>query len=438
MILYRYGLNPKEQRTFELLAEYCDKRLDYFPLMLMLGFFVATVVDRWKTMFANIGFIDNVAIYVSTTIVGVGDDLKVIRRNIIRYCCLTQVLVLRDISMRVRKRFPNLEAVVEAGFLMPHELKHIEDVQNLHPKYWLPIQWVFILLSDLRRKNRMEPEGYVNMLMGEVINYRNCLQNLCNYDYVPIPLAYPQTIALAIRFYFLIALISRQYLIHRTSNEPVTIDFYVPFMTIFQFIFYIGWLKVAEALLNPLGEDIGMAIVDDAYGRIPEQLPDQFKTNPLYSEQSASTPIHPLIGSAAQAGVKSEEDEIKMVPHADYEKKKSTAVQPPPQTSTIQLKKRKAFTQPELSKKWSISLFSRNKRIPTLEEVQVISSGRIEYGPKREKKDETTNIGKDNAPVTFTVPGSQETERQTERNKQMYLSSIKEDKEDPTNDPPPV
>uniref|UniRef100_A0A914Q8I0 Bestrophin homolog n=1 Tax=Panagrolaimus davidi TaxID=227884 RepID=A0A914Q8I0_9BILA len=81
----------------------------------MLGFFVATVVDRWKTMFANIGFIDNVAIYVSTTIIGVGDDLKVIRRNIIRYCCLTQVLVLRDISMRVRKRFPNLEAVVEAG-----------------------------------------------------------------------------------------------------------------------------------------------------------------------------------------------------------------------------------------------------------------------------------------------------------------------------------
>lgn len=38
-----------------------------------------------------------------------------IRRNIIRYCCLTQVLVLRDISMRVRKRFPNLDSVVEAG-----------------------------------------------------------------------------------------------------------------------------------------------------------------------------------------------------------------------------------------------------------------------------------------------------------------------------------
>uniref|UniRef100_A0A914XUG4 Bestrophin homolog n=1 Tax=Panagrolaimus superbus TaxID=310955 RepID=A0A914XUG4_9BILA len=237
-------------------------------------------------------------------------------------------------------------------------------------------------------------------------------------------------------------------------------------MTIFQFIFYIGWLKVAEALLNPLGEDdddfesnyiidrnisIGMAIVDDAQGRLPEQLPDKLKVNPLYSEQSASDKINPLVGSAAQAGVKSEEDEIKMVPHTDYDKKQSGA-QPPPQNSTIQtnqLKKRKAFTQPELgAKKWSISIFNRNKRIPTLEEIQVIDGGRggIDYGPKRDKRDERINeikqsngeSEKDTPPVTFSVPGSQEIEKQTERNKQMYLSSIKEDKEDINEQPPPV
>ena len=149
-------------------------------------------------MFQNIGFVDTIAIYVSTTIVGAEEEMRIIRRNIvrwefeksclnlllfIRYCCLTQVLVLRDISMRVRKRFPNLESVVEAGrislnsetrqdnlhfigFLLPHELKQLESLESLHPKYWVPIQWVFILCADLRRRNKMEPEGYVNMLMG--------------------------------------------------------------------------------------------------------------------------------------------------------------------------------------------------------------------------------------------------------------------------------
>lgn len=33
------------------------------------------------------------------------------------------------------------------------------------------------------------------------------------------------------------------------------VDLYVPIMTILQFLFYIGWVKVAEVILNPLGED---------------------------------------------------------------------------------------------------------------------------------------------------------------------------------------
>lgn len=40
---------------------------------------------------------------------------------------------------------------------------------------------------------------------------------------------------------------------YRTSS--VQVDLYVPIMTILQFLFYIGWIKVAEVILNPLGED---------------------------------------------------------------------------------------------------------------------------------------------------------------------------------------
>lgn len=34
-----------------------------------------------------------------------------------------------------------------------------------------------------------------------------------------------------------------------------TPDFYVPFFTIIEFLSYLGWIKVAETLLNPFGED---------------------------------------------------------------------------------------------------------------------------------------------------------------------------------------
>uniref|UniRef100_A0A914EAZ5 Bestrophin homolog n=1 Tax=Acrobeloides nanus TaxID=290746 RepID=A0A914EAZ5_9BILA len=161
----------------------------------------------------------------------------------------------------------------------------------------MPIQWALMLVNDLKKQGKLEDGSMITS--------------------VPVPLAYPQTVALAIRFYFLISVVSRQYLIHPTLNHPNPVDFYIPFMTMFQFIFYVGWLKVAEALLNPLGEDdddfesnyiidrnisIGLSIVDDAYGQLPKQMPDTFKVHkkPLYTEESAKVPINPLIGSAAQ------------------------------------------------------------------------------------------------------------------------------------------
>jgi hypothetical protein len=33
------------------------------------------------------------------------------------------------------------------------------------------------------------------------------------------------------------------------------LDLIVPIFTILQFLFYIGWLKVAESLVNPFGDD---------------------------------------------------------------------------------------------------------------------------------------------------------------------------------------
>ena len=39
------------------------------------------------------------------------------------------------------------------------------------------------------------------------------------------------------------------------QGRILTIDYVIPVFTILQFIFYFGWLKVAEAIMNPYGED---------------------------------------------------------------------------------------------------------------------------------------------------------------------------------------
>jgi len=52
--------------------------------------------------------------------------------------------------------------------------------------------------------------------------------------------------------YFLTAVMGRQWVVQKSNS---IIDLYFPVFTTLQFFFYMGWLKVAETLINPFGED---------------------------------------------------------------------------------------------------------------------------------------------------------------------------------------
>ncbi len=60
-------------------------------------------------------------------------------------------------------------------------------------------------------------------------------------------------VTLAVYSFFGVTLLGRQWL--DPGHSEVDYDFVFPVFTSLQFVFYVGWLKVAEALLNPYGED---------------------------------------------------------------------------------------------------------------------------------------------------------------------------------------
>lgn len=45
------------------------------------------------------------------------------------------------------------------------------------------------------------------------------------------------------------------YLLLPSSRKVLQIDLVLPFVTMMEFIIFVGWMKVAEGLLNPFGED---------------------------------------------------------------------------------------------------------------------------------------------------------------------------------------
>ena len=74
-------------------------------------------------------------------------------------------------------------------------------------------------------------------------------------------------------------------------DDPEELDLYFPIFLTFEFLFYVGWLKVASALYNPFGDDnddfavmdlmnrhikVCMKIVDDDNDDIPKVMDDDF------------------------------------------------------------------------------------------------------------------------------------------------------------------
>uniref|UniRef100_A0A914VW92 Bestrophin homolog n=1 Tax=Plectus sambesii TaxID=2011161 RepID=A0A914VW92_9BILA len=307
-LLYRFALNDYQKHIFEDIVAFCYLHSDFIPLTFILGFFVTLVVQRWWEMFNCFGWIDNCALYVAHYVIGNDEDTRMVRRNIIRYVALAQALVFRDVSPVVRERFPNDEAFIAAGFLTENEKLAMDSVISSYAKYWLPIHWAFNLMHKARRTGHIESDRAVELMQERLREFRSGLTKLRAAQWVPVPLAYTQVVFLAVRIYLLLGILGRQHVDGgRHANIHSPLDIYVPLLSILQFIFYLGQVKVAEALLNPYGADdddfecnwfidrnlkIGLEIVDDAIGREPPLERDVFWQdrvfNSIYTDHRTS------------------------------------------------------------------------------------------------------------------------------------------------------
>lgn len=119
------------------------------------------------------------------------------------------------------------------------------------------------------------------------------------------------------------------------NGYPNRVDLYFPVFTMLQFFFYMGWLKVAEQLINPFGEDdddfevnwmidrnlqVSYLIVDEMHHDHPELLKDQYWDSVLttelpYTVASMNNREQPPEASTANIQVKADKAEIiPMVP----------------------------------------------------------------------------------------------------------------------------
>uniref|UniRef100_A0A914EB99 Bestrophin homolog n=1 Tax=Acrobeloides nanus TaxID=290746 RepID=A0A914EB99_9BILA len=257
--MYRFWLPDSGKVIFEQISIYSYTLVGFIPLNFMLGFYVTAVFGRWTTFLSNIGLIDTPGLYITSNIRGTNQVAVNVRRTLIRYIALFQTIVFYYVSKKVKKRFPNTDKMVEAGIMTQEESNIFKNLDSTHGKFWLPAQWIFNLLRKAKDLNLFESDFIYMNVVDKVSNFRASAMRIVLYDLMPIPLIYTQVVNL-------------------------TIDLYIPIIYLFQFIFYLGWIKAAEVMLNPFGEDdddfeinyvldrnldVGYLMVDGCYNSLP-------------------------------------------------------------------------------------------------------------------------------------------------------------------------
>ncbi len=75
---------------------------------------------------------------------GEDENTQARKRSIARYLNLTAALAWRDISIKVRKRFPTIDHVVRAGLMTPEE-HQIFNGSATNCRWFLPLNWIQVL-----------------------------------------------------------------------------------------------------------------------------------------------------------------------------------------------------------------------------------------------------------------------------------------------------
>uniref|UniRef100_A0AAR2LTD8 Bestrophin homolog n=1 Tax=Pygocentrus nattereri TaxID=42514 RepID=A0AAR2LTD8_PYGNA len=294
-VVYRWVLTDPQKRLFEKLSIYCDRYAEQIPVTFVLGFYVTLVVNRWWNQFQNLPWPDRLMFLISSCVQGRDEQGRLLRRTLMRYVNLTSLLIFRSVSTAVCKRFPTIDHVVEAGFMTQEERKIFENLKSPHLKYWVPVVWFTNLASKARKEGRIKDSVDLQTILNEMNRFRSWCSTLFGYDWVGIPLVYTQVVTLAVYTFFSACIIGRQFLDPAQGYQGHDLDLYVPVFTLLQFFFYSGWLKVAEQLINPFGEDdddfepnwcidrnlqVSLMAVDEMHMNIPHMTKDIYWNDP--------------------------------------------------------------------------------------------------------------------------------------------------------------
>ncbi|KAM3183407.1 hypothetical protein ACTXT7_010416 [Hymenolepis weldensis] len=252
--------------------DYVKSMSNSLPISFILGFFVTLVVNRWIDQFNYLPTSDGVSLLTCAYIqvpsrisikkasLVTADEVAVIRQSIARYINLAAVLCFQTIAPNVRKVYENTQNYITSGLMTEKEHEFFGQVDPRYHPFYVPLMWAITIVKRAKVHGYIAHERHMNALIDEILKFRRSLFTLLNYDSVPIPLVYTQVVNIGVQFPRQLPEVPEFFPngSFRFTNTTETLHksiLYVPVFSLLEITFYLGWLKVAQSLLNPFGDD---------------------------------------------------------------------------------------------------------------------------------------------------------------------------------------
>lgn len=250
-----FVFSKSQQFAFKRMRDSFYMKRKYIPMHFVLGFFVLLVVDRWRFVHRSIPTADTFSLLLNSAISSNSEKSRLMRRAIVRYMIASYIINLRTLSFKMRKRFPTFQSIVNLGILLKNEEEILEKIekQTLMTTYVIPLVWATNIINRARKEGFINNDCIVQDLLTELGHYRRKLGNLLCFDLVSIPLFYTQVVTLSIYSYFFTTIIGYQ-VCSEDGVQLMEIAVSLIYASL-DFTFHVGWVKVAEVLINPFGED---------------------------------------------------------------------------------------------------------------------------------------------------------------------------------------
>ena len=116
------------------------------------------------------------------------------KRIIFRYTVLTIVEALRQISCKIKKRFPKHCHLVKAGIMTQSELKAMERAQKMtdYPCYWIPINWAGNIAQQAYQQGYIKEVGFLLNIVEKMSSVNKKCREVYSYSFTCFPLVYTQ------------------------------------------------------------------------------------------------------------------------------------------------------------------------------------------------------------------------------------------------------